>query len=73
MADYGNEISLAAHLDPEDAEAAVSIVERYALDQPGQCLHGLTMVSYCCLGRGGTGHPRSMPERLPRRTLVCAG
>lgn len=38
MADHGHEIPLAAHLDPQDAEAVLGIVEGDALDQARQVL-----------------------------------
>jgi hypothetical protein len=36
MADHGDGVALAAHLDPQHAKAGVGIVEGDALDQAGQ-------------------------------------
>ena len=40
VADDGHEVALAAHLDPQHAEARVGVVERHPLDQAGQSLDG---------------------------------
>ena len=45
-ADHGHQLPLAAHLDPQHAEAGLGAVEGHPLDQPGQGL---------ALGRGGGG------------------
>ena len=37
--DDGDQVALSACFDPQHAEAAIGVVERHPLDQPGQCLH----------------------------------
>ena len=46
MADEGDEIALAAGFDTQNAEAVLGIVERDAVDQPGQDL-GRRAHSWC--------------------------
>jgi hypothetical protein len=74
MPDHGDQVALATHLDPEHAEAAVLVVERHPLHQPGQCL---------CRGRlhwrghrhvPSSGlHPLSVAAAPPRRALGSSG
>ena len=40
VADHGDEIAMAARLDPQNAEAVLGIVERHPLDQAGEHLLG---------------------------------
>ena len=47
MADHGDRVALAAHLDPQHAEAGLGIVEGDPLDQAGQSLAVLARLGYC--------------------------
>jgi hypothetical protein len=38
MADHGDQVAVAAGLDPEHAEAVLGVVERHSLDEAGEDL-----------------------------------
>ena len=62
--DHGDQVALTAHLDPEDAETVLGIVERHPFHQPGKRLRWR---SAACGGRrdgDGTGHRRARPDGI---------
>ena len=61
MADHGDEITVAADLDAQDAEAVLGIVEGDALDETGQRLpFGAGRVRAQGGASGGISHGRSV-------------
>jgi hypothetical protein len=52
MADNGDQIAPAARLHPQDAEAAVLVVEGDALDKAGEFSRSAADCGACCISGG---------------------